>query len=171
MGTADDDVVLEEGVNADRTRRSDTALADAADIRALTAAAFAIHVRSPDRFAGPLRILWNGWVEDWSDFYAAHRVACAVGQALSASARMELADHHRVLEAFRGALDLAELADGYAEERRGRWKEGWTLMGAWLRFVHQHGRSLLRIRASRRQLSFPFPGLDQVDVPAGTTRH
>ncbi len=153
-------------------RRGRDALADAAELRALDASAFALHARVP-LLGGAARILWNGWLEDWSEFYEAHRSALDEADTpLSEASRARLRDYGEVLEAFGAFFALAtEL-----EERMGQpgWRRGWRETGFVLRraaaFTRRHGGAVAKIQASRRQFIVGFPPFDRF-VPSGVTTH
>jgi len=156
--------------NAREWRRGRDALADAADLRALDACAFALHVRTPLLFDGPLRILWNGWLEDWSEFFETHRPALDGSESpLSEASLARLDDYREVLDAFRA---IFELVTELEERRLGRsWRDKVFLLRRTAAFARRHGGAFAKIRASRRQHLARFPPFNGFSVPPGVTRH
>jgi len=158
-----------------RLRRDQEALADAAELRALDAAAFALHVRMPGLFDGAIRVLWNGWLEDWREFYEVYgRALEETREPLSEASRARLSDYREVLEAFEALLDFAsELEERVSQpgRRLRRWRDTAFVVWRAAGFTRRHGEALMKIRASRRQLEARYPSLERFTVPSGVTTH
>jgi hypothetical protein len=154
-------------------RRSRDALADAAELRALDAAAFALHVRVPPLLDGAIRILWNGWLEDWAEFYEVHRNAIEeTDEPLPATCRDCLADYREVLDAFGALFDFAtELEARMERSAAPSWRDHASALRWLATFARRHGAAFAKIRASRRQFVAGFPSFERFTVPPGITRH
>lgn len=156
--------------------RTITALEEAAELRALNAAAFAMHVRVPASCDGAARILWNGWLEDWNEFYETYRDALdQTGKPLSAARREELRNYQSALQGFGELFDLAEAIEERIArgERPDSWRGRWFATRQAIKLLRKYVAAVVSTRASRRQLLAPFPGFGrgEIEVPSGVTTH
>lgn len=152
-------------------RRAHQAFADAAELRAFDAAAFALHLNVPDCVDGPYRILWVGWLEGWAEFYLTHAEALErTDTPLSAEQRKRLAEFREVLDAFGGLFEIVQELDR-SEGGPFTWREGLSMLARVAPFLHRWASAFSSIRATRSQLLASYPTFERIRVAANPTAH